>query len=120
MRAWTDETRVMVAERIWDRIRRSVLLDHDENPGVIGQPFAASDLDLADAALGALAEAGLLMVPGGEVRVERGTRIGDGTVLTLTEAGTRYSISGESLRTRVAITTPAGTKVTDPWRREYV
>ena len=49
------------------------------------------------------------------VRTERGTRIGDGTIITLEQAGTRYTLAPELAYVREVVISPDGEECVGKW-----
>jgi hypothetical protein len=63
-----------------------------------------------------LAALGSRLLPRGGVQLtRRGTRIGDGSVLTLDEAAGRYTLYAESRRVRTVTEWPDGSVLVGPW-----
>ncbi len=110
----------VVARRIWTWSQADWLPTWEELDGSAYADEKDHVIEKAKNLLAALSSVGALMPDGGETWEERGTRIGDGSILTLAEAGTRYSISAQSLRRRTVTTYPDGHPLAgthySPWR----
>lgn len=87
-----------------------------------GERLQERRIPFAEAILAALTAAGRLLPPVVQTREERGTRIGDGSIITLAEAGSRYTLSAQSLRVRTISTLAddgspyGGATLTSAWR----
>jgi hypothetical protein len=83
------------------------LHEHDQQR-FFGDPWSELDEDARDSYRGDVRAVFAGALEGCEVRHEMGTRIGDGSIITLAEAGTRYTLFAEARRRRMIITTEWG------------